>query len=79
MTQVVDGFWWRLWTTRYGISSGTIEEVKGYVWVHWRQLGEDGGGGGGQQRQGSGRGDHYFFRMSHDVFVGSEVRKLGVL
>jgi hypothetical protein len=52
--RVVDGFWWRLRTTRYGIGRGAIEEVKGYVWVRQRQLGVDGGGGGGRQRRGSG-------------------------
>ncbi len=80
MTWVVDGFWRRLRTTRYGIGRGMIEKVKSYVWVRWRQLGADGGGRGGQQRQGSGRGDCYFFRMGHDVFVGSdsEVRRLGL-
>jgi hypothetical protein len=30
-TRVVDGFWWQLRTTRYGIGRGMIEEVKGYV------------------------------------------------
>jgi hypothetical protein len=80
-TWVVDGFWWRLRTTWYGIGRGTIEKVKSYVWVHWRRLGVDGGGGGGRQRRGSGGGDFYFLRMGHDVIVGSdsEVRRLGLL
>jgi hypothetical protein len=58
---VVDGFWRRLWTTRYGIGRRAIEEAKGYMWVHWRRLGADGGGKGGWQRQGSGRWDCYNF------------------
>ena len=77
--RVVDSFWQQLQTTGYGIGMGMIEEVKSYVWVHWRWLGADGGGGGGWQRRDSGGGDRYFFRMGHDVFVGSEVRKLGLL
>ncbi len=76
---MVDGFWWQLRTTRYGIGRGMIEEVKGYVWVRRRWLGVDGGGGGGRQRQGNDWGDCNYFWMGHDVFVGSEVRRLGVL
>ncbi len=76
---VVDGFWRGLRTTRYGIGRGAIEKVKSYVCVPRRRLGADGGGGGGRQRQGSGGGGCYFFSMGHDVFVGSEVRRLGLL
>ncbi len=60
---------------------GMTKEVKGNVWVRRRRLGAAGGSRGGWQIQGSswGGGDiNLFFRM-HYVFVGSKVRRLGVL
>ncbi len=76
-TTVVDGVRQRSMVLAWG----TTKEVKGNKWVHRRRLGADSGGGGGWQIRGSGRGGGiviFFFRMRH-VFVGSEVRRLGVL